>query len=68
MLYKKSSEGYKFNSLLQHIEFKENILLAYTNIKTNKSSMTVGIAGLDINFFKKMTDEEFINYIQNKLN
>lgn len=52
---------------MQFITSKQNILLAYRNIKKNKGSTTVGTDNLDIDFFEKMEQEEYIGYIQNKL-
>lgn len=66
-LYKKSKEGYKFTKLVEVISSKENILLAYRNIKKNKGSTTVGTDNLDISFFKNMKEDKFVSYIQSKL-
>lgn len=66
-LYKKSVEGYKFTKLVEIISSRENILLAYRNIKKNKGSTTVGTDNLDISFFKNMDEDKFVTYIQNKL-
>ena len=38
---------------MQFITSKQNILLAYRNIKKNKGSTTVGTDNLDIDFFEK---------------
>ena len=66
-LYNQSCKNYKFTNLMQFITSKQNILLAYRNIKKNKGSTTVGTDNLDIDFFEKMEQEEYIGYIQNKL-
>lgn len=42
MLYKRGIENHKFNNLMQYILSKQNILLAYRNIKKNKGSKTNG--------------------------
>lgn len=42
-LYKESKEGKNFYDLMHIITSKENILLAYRNIKTNKGSKTPGV-------------------------
>lgn len=65
-LYKKSRKKYKFTKLLEIISSKQNILLSYRNIKKNKGSTTVGTDNLDISFFKKMNEDEFVRYIQGK--
>ena len=41
-LYQKSKEKYRFTKLVEVISSRENILLAYRNIKKNKGSTTVG--------------------------
>ncbi|WP_258876409.1 group II intron reverse transcriptase/maturase [Clostridium sp. CM028] len=65
-LYKKACSKNKFTNLMQYITSKENILLAYRNIKKNKGSATVGTDKLNIDFFKEMDNDEFVKYIQNK--
>ena len=51
---------------MQSIVSEQNILLAYRNIKKNKGSTTVGTDNLDIKFFEKMGQKNYVNYIQNK--
>lgn len=50
------------------ISSKENILLAYRNIKNNKGSRTVGTDKMDISFYKKWDEERFVKYFQGKFN
>ncbi|NFG61416.1 group II intron reverse transcriptase/maturase [Clostridium sp. CMCC3677] len=66
-LYNQSSSNKKFTKLMQYISSKNNILLAYRNIKKNKGSTTVGTDNLDISYFKVMNTEELVVCIQNKL-
>lgn len=66
-LYSQSCKNYRFTDLMQFIVSEQNILLAYRNIKKNKGSTTVGTDNLDIEFFEKMEQEEYIKYIRNKL-
>lgn len=66
-LYEKSKHKYKFNKLMEIIESKENILLAYRNIKKNKGSVTSGTDNINVDFFKNTKQDEFIISIQNKL-
>lgn len=47
-LYKQSTENKVFNNLLEMITSKNNILLAYRNIKGNKGSKTSGTDKLNI--------------------
>jgi len=65
-LYKQSCSNYKFTNLMQYIASKNNILLAYRNIKRNKGSTTVGTDKLDITHFEDMETSEFVEYIQSK--
>jgi len=66
-LYNQSCNNKEFTKLMQHITSKNNILLAYRNIKKNKGSTTVGTDNLDISYFKQMETESFVKRIQNKL-
>jgi len=66
-LYNQSCDNKKFTKLMQYITSKNNILLAYRNIKKNKGSITCGTDNLDISYFKEMEKEEFVARIQNKL-
>jgi Retron-type reverse transcriptase len=66
-LYSQSSSNRRFTDLMQYITSKNNILLAYRNIKKNKGSITVGTDNLDISYFKDMKTNEFVDHIQNKL-
>lgn len=66
-LYNKSCSNKNSNKLMQYVTSKNNILLAYRNIKNNKGSTTVGTDNLDISYFKEMKTEKFIEHIQNKL-
>ena len=62
-LYKYSSKGYKFKKLYNLIFNKENILLAYRNLKTNKGSNTPGIDGLTIRHISTMEPSKIIRKI-----
>ncbi|WP_017826826.1 group II intron reverse transcriptase/maturase [Clostridium botulinum] len=66
-LYNESCNNKKFTKLMPYITSKNNILLAYRNIKKNKGSTTVGTDNLDINYFKDMKTEVFVRHIQSKL-
>jgi len=66
-LYNESCSNKKFTKLMQHITSKNNILLAYRNIKKNKGSTTAGTDNLDIDHFKNMDTDKFVTRIQNKL-
>ena len=66
-LYNQSCNNMKLTKLMQYIVSKNNILLAYRNIKKNKGSATVGTDKLDISYFKEMETDKFVGYFQNKL-
>ena len=67
-LYASSKNGNNFYKLYELIISKENILLAYRNIKTNNGSHTAGVDGEDnLTIMSRLTDEEVINRVRNKL-
>jgi group II intron reverse transcriptase/maturase len=66
-LYAKSKEGKSFHNLLEIINSRENILLAYRNIKRNDGSLTQGTDKNTINDIAKMAQKKFVERIQNKL-
>ena len=66
-LHQKAKRKQNFYNLYDIITSKDNILLAYRNIKNNKGSTTQGIDGKTIDYYKEMNTDEFIEYFQNKL-
>jgi group II intron reverse transcriptase/maturase len=66
-LYADSERGKSFCGLLEIIGSKENILLAYRNIKRNDGSMTPGVDGHTIADVAEMERNKFIEAIQGKL-
>lgn len=65
-LYNKSKNNEIFTDLMDLILARENILLAYRNIKTNQGSKTAGTDGLTINNIVKLSPEDVVykvNYI-----
>ena len=65
-LYNKSKNNEIFTDLMDLILARENILLAYRNIKTNQGSKTAGTDGLTINNIGKLSPEDVVykvNYI-----
>jgi len=66
-LYIKSKNGESFDKLYDIIISRENILLAYRSIKTNKGSQTPGTDKLTIGKFKGLELDEFIQLIRDKL-
>ncbi|MGG7199094.1 group II intron reverse transcriptase/maturase [Clostridium butyricum] len=65
-LYSMSNANKTFVNLMKHVTSEQNILLAYRNIKKNKGSTTVGTDNLDIDHFKIMSKDKFIENITNK--
>jgi RNA-directed DNA polymerase len=66
-LYAKSQNGKIFKSLMEHIVSKENILLAYRNIKKNKGSKTRGSNKSTIITVCAEQPEKLIMYVRNRL-
>lgn len=67
MLYAKSKQGVIFTDLLSIITSKENILLAYRNIKKNKGSKTAGTDGKNISALANISPEETVELVRRKL-
>ena len=63
-LYAESKAGTKFPNLMEMILSRENILLAYRNIKTNGGSNTPGTDKLTIKDVGKLTPEEMVDKIR----
>lgn len=63
-LYAKSRDGEIFTDLMGLILSRENILLAYRNIKTNTGSSTPGIDKLTIKDIGKLTPEEMVDKVR----
>jgi group II intron reverse transcriptase/maturase len=63
-LYAKSKNGYEFTDLMPLILSRENILLAYRNMKTNKGSKTPGTDKLTIGDIGKLTPDEVVEKVK----
>lgn len=63
-LYSDSSNNKVFTNLVELITSRENIKLAYRNIKGNKGSHTAGVDGRNIKHLSKLNEEEYIYLIQ----
>lgn len=66
-LYEKSKAGVTFSKLYDKITSRENILLAYRMIKSNKGSKTAGVDGRTIDDFKKFDEEQLVSFIRKRL-
>ncbi|MED3575958.1 group II intron reverse transcriptase/maturase [Cytobacillus praedii] len=67
-LYDKSLAGNSFNKLYETITSRNNILLAYRIIKSNKGSKTPGTDGRTIKDIKKMNNDELVELVRKVLN
>jgi RNA-directed DNA polymerase len=66
-LYDRATKHESFKYLYDIITSRENILLSYRTIKSNKGSKTPGADGKTINDIEKLSDHELVTEIQNKL-
>lgn len=66
-LYKRSKKGEKFTDLLSIIQSKENIKLAYRNLKNNKGSKTKGVNKTTIENISNEKTDNMVTYVQNRL-
>ena len=63
-LYAESMNGKEFTDLMPLILSRENILLAYRNIKTNTGSRTAGTDKLTIDAIGKLTAEQVVEKVR----
>lgn len=63
-LYAKSKSGEVFTNLMPLILSRENILLAYRNIKTNSGSKTCGTDNVVIDDIGKLSTEEYVEKLR----
>lgn len=63
-LYQRSLDGERFQNLIDDILSKENILLAYRNIKTNKGSQTPGIDKTTMKDVAKLTPDKVVEKVR----
>lgn len=66
-LYERSSNKETFSHLYEIVTSRENILLAYRTMKSNKGSKTPGTDGLTIKDIEQRPENELVSEIQNKL-
>lgn len=66
-LYKDSKSGKKYTKIMEIISSKDNILLAYRNLKNNKGGQTPGVDGKTIDFLEDLSSDEIVAMIQSKL-
>lgn len=63
-LYARSKKGEVFSNLMELILSRENILLAYRNIKTNTGSKTPGTDNTTIEDIGRLTPEEVVEKVR----
>ena len=66
-LYEQSKEGKAFHKLVEIITSKENIELAYRNIKKNKGSRTKGTNETTIDILGKEFNDDIAEYVRRRL-
>lgn len=66
-LYARSKENCTFKNLMQYISSRENVLLAYRNIKKNKGSKTKGNNNSTIISLGATNPEKLVAYVQTRL-
>lgn len=66
-LHEKSSEQKSFSDLYDMITSRENILLSYRTVKSNKGSNTPGTDRKTIKDIQKLSDDVLVKEIRNKL-
>ena len=66
-LYADSKANKSFDNLMPYITSRQNILLAYRNIKRNTGSKTPGVDGLTIKDIEKWPENKLVTTIQAKL-
>jgi len=64
-IFAKSANGENFHKLMHLILSRDNILLAYRNIKGNDGSVTPGTDGLTIKDVAKFSPDEMVQKIRN---
>lgn len=63
-LYRQSAQGKSFDRLLESIASRNNILLAYRNIKGNKGSQTGGVDNLNIKSINETNTDILVEKVQ----
>lgn len=66
-LFERASKNESFSHLYDLITSRENILLAYRSMKSNKGSRTPGTDRKTITDIEKQSEDELVTEIQNKL-
>ncbi|CAM3607243.1 reverse transcriptase [Hydrogenibacillus schlegelii] len=67
LLYERSRKGESLEDLYEIVISRENILLAYRNLKDNEGSETPGVDGLTIRDLARMSEDELVSMVRNAL-
>ncbi|CAM3607329.1 group II intron reverse transcriptase/maturase [Hydrogenibacillus schlegelii] len=67
LLYEWSRKGESLEDLYEIITSRENILLAYRNLKDNAGSETPGVDGMTIQNLAKLNEDELVSMVRNAL-
>jgi len=67
-LYEQSKAGMNFNNLSKLVISRQNILLAYRNVRGNKGSKTPGTDGLTMTEVDLLSAEEVVENVRRKFN
>ena len=67
-LYEQSKAGMNFNNLSKLVVSKQNILLAYRNVRGNKGAKTPGTDGLTMAEVDSLSAEEVVENVRRKFN
>ncbi|GAB2023269.1 hypothetical protein RyT2_23440 [Pseudolactococcus yaeyamensis] len=63
-LHEQSKNGERFQNLMELITSKDNIMLAYRNIKSNKGSQTPSVDKQTIKDIEQLSHDQFVSQIQ----
>ncbi|MBT9282004.1 MAG: group II intron reverse transcriptase/maturase [Hydrogenibacillus schlegelii] len=67
LLYERSRKGESLEGLYEIVTSRENILLAYRNLKDNEGSETPGVDGLTIRDLARMSEDELVEMVRSAL-
>lgn len=67
LLYERSRKGESLKGLYEIVTSRENILLAYRNLKGNEGSMTPGVDGRKIRDHARLNEDELVAMVRDAL-
>ncbi|QZA34143.1 group II intron reverse transcriptase/maturase [Hydrogenibacillus sp. N12] len=66
-LYERSRKAESLEDLYEIVTSRENILLAYRNLKDNEGAETPGVDGLTVRGLARMSEDELVNIVRGAL-